>query len=313
MTIHPKVIFLLKALVTSSCLIFIFKSNELELIFNNLIKLDWLLLSASVLLFLFVNFITAWRWQILLNASQHKVPLLPLSKYYFIGAFFSVFLPTSIGGDLARWYYLQKYGVKRSEVISSILYERFLGVLTLATLSLSIFIFKINLPSFDYLKIAIIFVFFICIFTLFLFTNELKLKIFNLTKISQRWPSLSNVFNNFKLYTCNLSYIVPVLLISIFAHLVAVISIYLLSLSLDLDIALIYFIAVLPLAWLLTMLPISIGGIGVREGAVVFLLVSLGFKSPDAIAISVLMIFQILVQTILGGIMYLSYKYNLEE
>ena len=103
------------------------------------------------------------------------------------------------------------------------------------------------------------------------------------------------------------------MLISIFAHLVAVISIYLLSLSLDLDIALIYFIAVLPLAWLLTMLPISIGGIGVREGAVVFLLVSLGFKSPDAIAISVLMIFQILVQTILGGIMYLSYKYNLEE
>ena len=47
---------------------------------------------------------------------------------YFIGAFFSMFLPTAVGGDLVRWYYLQKYGVKRSEVISSILYERFLGV-----------------------------------------------------------------------------------------------------------------------------------------------------------------------------------------
>ena len=312
MAINPKVTFLLKALITFGCLLFIINNVDLEYIANILIKINWLLFIVSVALLLSTNCVAAWRWQILLNIDQHNVPLLPLVKYYFISLFFGMFLPTAVGGDLVRWYYLKKYSIEQSEIISSIIYERFIGVFTLTMLSFFIFIIDINVLAFDIIKITVALIFLVCSFMMFLFTSKLTFNFSILDKIKNKLQLLAAICNGFAIYSCNLPCLLSVLIISIIIHLISITSIYLLSLSLGLDIPLIYFLVVLPPAWLLTMLPISIGGIGLREGAIIILLVSIGVAQPDAVALSILMLLQILVQTVLGGTMYLTHKYNRE-
>jgi len=52
------------------------------------------------------------------------------------------------------------------------------------------------------------------------------------------------------------------------------------------------------------MLPISLGGIGVREGSLVFLMVSLGAQNEKAAMCSLLLLAMLLAVGIIGGIVY---------
>ena len=59
-----------------------------------------------------------------------------LTKYYFIGNFFNLFLPAVVGRDIARGYYLYSSSEGKKETISSIVVERFIGTAALVLLSL---------------------------------------------------------------------------------------------------------------------------------------------------------------------------------
>jgi hypothetical protein len=49
----------------------------------------------------------AWRWQVLLVASGVRAPLSITVRQYFIGVFLNNFLPSTVGGDIAKVYLLR--------------------------------------------------------------------------------------------------------------------------------------------------------------------------------------------------------------
>ena len=63
------------------------------------------LLAGALAVYLGSMLLVAWRWQLLLRADGVRVSLLRLTRYYLIGFFFNNFLPSSIGGDVARVMY----------------------------------------------------------------------------------------------------------------------------------------------------------------------------------------------------------------
>jgi uncharacterized protein (TIRG00374 family) len=89
-----------------------------------------LLLAASGL-FLFSNLLGSWLWARLLRAQGVPIPYAKAASYYFVGLFFNNFLPSNIGGDIARISDAAKHADHVSPVFSATLMDRLLGVLAI--------------------------------------------------------------------------------------------------------------------------------------------------------------------------------------
>src|SRR5271163_101987 len=59
-------------------------------------------LFLALLLYLFCQFICAIRWQQVAHSMKLGGGILMFYQYYLMGMFFSLFLPTAIGGDVGR-------------------------------------------------------------------------------------------------------------------------------------------------------------------------------------------------------------------
>jgi len=57
------------------------------------------------------------------------------------------------------------------------------------------------------------------------------------------------------------------------------------------------------------MIPISIGGIGLRESSIVFIMVALGVANDKAALCSLLILFMLVLVGIVGGIIYVIRPY----
>ena len=76
----------------------------------------------------------AWRWRLLLRAAGVDVPFTNIVRQYFVGIFVNNFLPSTVGGDVAKVYYLgDRYGYRT--VTASVAMDRVLGVGLLAALA----------------------------------------------------------------------------------------------------------------------------------------------------------------------------------
>lgn len=76
----------------------------------------------------------AWRWRLLLSAAGVRVPFHLVLRHYFVGIFVNNFLPSTVGGDVAKVYYLGRdHGYR--VVTASVAIDRLLGVGLLALLA----------------------------------------------------------------------------------------------------------------------------------------------------------------------------------
>jgi len=82
-------------------------------------------------------------------------------------------------------------------------------------------------------------------------------------------------------------------------------SYYLISVSLNMKIAFYIFIFIIPFVSIVSSIPISIGGIGIRENALVFVLAVFGAVQSGAMLFSLILLAIILIIGFTGGIVYL--------
>lgn len=97
------------------------------------------LLAATAFLFIATILLSARRWQILTRAVGFDKPFLELCKYCYVGLFFNLFLPSTVGGDVSRCYYVSKGTGRYAEAFYSVIADRASGIAVLfatATLGL---------------------------------------------------------------------------------------------------------------------------------------------------------------------------------
>jgi uncharacterized protein (TIRG00374 family) len=124
----------LQALVTVVLLTLLARSLDLDALRRLLAALpvSFYFLSLGVVLAGQVAY--AWRWRLLLDAAGVHVPFRLIVRQYFIGIFVNNFLPSTVGGDVAKVYYLgQAHGYRT--VTASVAMDRVLGVGLLAALA----------------------------------------------------------------------------------------------------------------------------------------------------------------------------------
>jgi uncharacterized membrane protein YbhN (UPF0104 family) len=89
---------------------------------------DMRFLVAALVLFLLNTFISAVRWRLLAAAVGLERPLLRMAQYSFVGLFFNMFLPSTVGGDVSRCYYLSKGTHHYKRAFYSVMADRVIGV-----------------------------------------------------------------------------------------------------------------------------------------------------------------------------------------
>lgn len=89
---------------------------------------------AAALLLLLGQSIAALRWKVVLGPGSPRWAY--LTRLYYVGGFFSLFLPTVVGGDVVRAAAAAQATNRPGGVIASVLIDRALGVLALASYGL---------------------------------------------------------------------------------------------------------------------------------------------------------------------------------
>ncbi len=102
--------------------------------------------------------------------------------------------------------------------------------------------------------------------------------------------------------------LVNALIISLFATFINILAVYLISVSIGSEVPFIYFLFFVPLITIISFLPISYSGLGVREAGFVLLFVEVDMSREQALGISIMFFGLLLLLGIMGGIIYFFTK-----
>lgn len=293
-----------KVLISAGLIVYLlWYQADLQQIWKVLSSASWLHLLLAAMLIALGTFIRAGRWKILLDTLEIHVPLRYLALLYFQGAFFSMFLPTGMGGDAVKMAKLAQRTGQVPESIGTTLVERATGLWVLFLLALAALPFSSQfLPSEWITPIASITIAGVIGGWLLMATPLLpylgsRVQLPGQTSLLRFYRSVSQLGYRALLGACLISLIFDLLLIS-FNILIAN------SIGLHLHPG-IFFIFT-PIISFSLALPISVGGLGVREQTYALLFSRLGISVEAAIAMSLInYILTYWFVGLLGGISYL--------
>jgi hypothetical protein len=130
-------------------------------------------------------------------------------------------------------------------------------------------------------------------------------RFFSISEGNVIWKCLEKLYISCNNYKRNKEAINRALLLSFFIQALSILTIYVLSYSIGLQISLIHFFVFVPLINVLIMLPVSIGGIGVQEGAFIYFFSQVGVTSDEALTVALLFRALTIAVFIPGGILYI--------
>jgi hypothetical protein len=271
----------------------------------------WPLVLAAVMQFGMVA-MNALRWKVVLGGKAIRIPWHTLIYYYLMGIFFSSFLPTSVGGDVARVVAVAGTTDRRADAFASVVVERLQGFFILLPVGL------VSIPFVAGRLVEWKLVVSVGLITAAIFAGAYLI----LLRPVARWLAglldpLLRVLGRFrarerleKAYEAIVSYrrcrraIYGGLAISVVSRLCWVMGCFFVGRSLGLDLGVAPLLLVVPVVELVRMIPISISGIGMREAAFVTMLRQFGVSDSLGFAFSVVVYVIFFGLALAGGVLY---------
>ncbi len=298
---------LLKIIISLALLFFIFRGLDLAAFVQAVSTANPFWLSAGLTMMMLGVVIRAYRWQILLDAIGVVVPIKELTAIWFIGFLFNNLLPSGLGGDAIRIMELNRHSERASDAVTSVLVDRFLGLLALQAIALVALVFNWRaVPTvIAYLSVVI----FAGILTAgYLLINptlyhflQNRVGLFRrLTEIN----TIRHLFESFQRYP--LAALSRSFGVAIIFNISLIGMNFFIGLGLGAEATLPQYAIFVPITSMVLLLPISFGGLGVREGAYQQLFGQIGVPPETAVAMSLLVYFFGNICTgFIGGVIYL--------
>jgi uncharacterized membrane protein YbhN (UPF0104 family) len=251
---------------------------------------------AAAGLWIFGIIVSARRWQIYAKELGFERSLSQYCSFCFVGLFFNLVLPTSVGGDVLRVVYLEGHSGRRWLAFVSVLLERVNGLLLLIVIACAgLLCCPFALPGW----IAV------CVWgsaagaLLVLAGLSAARRSSNLSP--RRREQLRVLVDS--LWSPRLWR--ETFLLSLVAQVTAVLIVWCLAIGIGLDLSFAYVCVLTPMLTLLMLLPISVNGMGVREGGMIVFLAPLGIGAEAAITLAFLLFSVGAAVSLLGGLLYL--------
>lgn len=271
----------------------------------------WLLLAffvnASILL------PAVWRWHLLLSAQQIHARLYPVFWATCAGNFFNSFLLGLTGGDIARIYYATQLAPsKKVGAGVSVAVDRIVGILGLLVLAgLVLLFFGSRFWADEQARRAVLGILAalgVAGIGVAVYLNQQTIgRWVGWEKWSHRLP-LQNALHHLRqineAYHNNRGTLLKTILISVFVHILSVFTVYLIGRGLHIEAPLIAFYLALPVINAVTAVPISPGGVGLRESMFILMFNIVGVHANDKVTAMSFLYFGVIVLTsiVAGGI-----------
>jgi glycosyltransferase 2 family protein len=224
-----------------------------------------------------------WRW--LLRVQRIDAPLLLLMRWYLVGSLTGTLLPSDVGGDLGRGYLAGRTFGNAVAVASSVIAERISGVVALALLAVGAWVV---MPS-DTAMLLLMGSGIIGVGSLALGLFFVSTKTVLRRWLHGRFAHLGfQVSQTWRYYKGSPAVLAQCVAVSLIFHLLNAFSLWLIVFAIDPADAPLRAMLVMPLVGLLGLLPLTPGGIGIREGSLAVLLVNVGVTADHAVATALL-------------------------
>ncbi len=237
--------------------------------------------AAAIGVYLSTVVLSAYRWRLLAAILRLDAPFADFLAFRFIATFANALIPGVAGGDALRAIYLGRRTSRLGEAVASVLADRIVGLIGLFWLAASaaIFLRERGLPS--------------VLTTLPILTGLIALALFVASPLIIRFvqvmPSRLSRYGGFIVtYLEHRSALLAALALSVVVQSVLAVCQYLLALGIGIDAPLTLFLLFVPIAGVFASLPLTINGLGVREGAYLVLFGIAGVDRTNAIALGLL-------------------------
>lgn len=287
----------LRVAVTGLLMAWIASGQKWTEIRQAFVDLDVSLWLAAVGLLIGAQMVSAVRWQVFARQLGMERTFWQLTKYYLIGMYFNLALPTSVGGDVARVLYLNANSGRKLRATAAVLLDRINGLVVLIALGCVAVLFAAPPETPQWVKLAVYSIPAAGVggvLALAAIARWGRLPENRKQQIGVMWEVVRHP--RALVVTTSLSLVVQIASAAI---------VWLVGQGLSLEIPWGYYAVFVPMVSLLTLLPLSLNGIGVREWGCVLFLTPLGVREAHALTLSVLWFAVQLAVSVLGGIVYL--------
>ncbi|MCF6280796.1 MAG: lysylphosphatidylglycerol synthase domain-containing protein [Candidatus Polarisedimenticolaceae bacterium] len=293
---------LVRLIITGFIFFLIFRNVDFDAVSETIIGLDIYLLILGILFQLASTLLAGLRWCRVSHLLGLREKTLFYLRSYFKGFFFNQGLPTSIGGDAIRVLDIAKLGGRKRDAFRGVFIDRLLGLTGL--LLVNLFANLLNpdlLPQEIFWLINLIVAAGISGFVLLNFIHRLNvLKRWRITTFVVAISSeLNSIFSRLGEW-----FIQGGLATAI--HLLSMIAIFFIGHSVGMEEGLLTFLVIVPPVVLLTLIPISLAGWGVREGAMIGLFGLVGADKTVVLSMSLLYGLVLVIASLPGLYVYLT-------
>lgn len=306
----PAVILLIKLLVSGGLIAYILTRIHIERSLHTLVSAKLSFIVLALVVYLFAQALSAVRWTVLVRPLGIKTPFKDLVSYYLIGMFFNLFAPGTVGGDVSRVYYLVKdqqrddqgRTVPTVRVAMSVFMDRAIGMVVLIWMGAAGLLLFPGYPvpaAIRSLTLMLALGFAICTVLIPVLRRALP-EDGNSLIVKLRLVLRS--------YRAHWHAIVQGILLSLIVHLIQAWMHLVMGRALNLAIPFSFCLIVYPLVGTFAAIPISLNGLGLREGGYIFLLGLIGIDSENGIAFVLLLFLIVATDSLIGGIIFLLKK-----
>lgn len=265
---------------------------------------------AGILLTVAAIIISAYKWKLVLISQGADVPLPRLTSSYFIGLFFNNFLPSSMGGDAYRAYDVSVYTRRSHSAVASVIAERILAAAALACMAG--FGFLLGMREVGRFSVYILSLFVFCVSLLIISVNMNKItKVFRRFKRfdgSNTEKKMSEFGDALKAPVRDRRTFFSVILLSVAFQVFVILVNLSVFRALNVAVPTRYFFIFVPVIMAFAMLPVSINGWGVQEGAYVFFFTRIGLSATQAVTGSISFTLTVTLVSMIGVVLLLFHR-----
>jgi len=262
--------FFLKFIFLILLLYLILRKVDTNRIYDEFKHINLIYFIISAFFYFISTFTAAFQWRYLLKIQNIKISYPEVLEFTYMGLFFNSFLPSSTGGDVYKVYKAGKKTSNWGRILSATFLDRVYGFIVLILIGLfgTIISFSYLVDKKLIVFISLIAFLFFMIITLLIVISE---KVFLITTYileKFRLDNLIPILKNFRLYTIftiKQKKILIIFFISFLTQMLRIISNYYAAKSLNVDIPFVLFLSFIPIIGTAVAIPISFGGVGVRE------------------------------------------------
>lgn len=248
--------------------------------------------------------LAARRSQLLAGLPRGMGGLWKAYRFYLTSMFYNQFLPTSIGGDAVRIYLIQKEQGSIYSAGSSVVLERAVGLIFTLLLAVISGLYLSSQGSRQLMGVLYGLLIGVAAVTMLLFQPALTRFLARAqldSRLGTLWLAANKFLQTLQQYRQQPKLLFRAGLLTLAYQIGDIIVIWMLGGLVNMNVSFVHYLLIIPIVYVVTMLPISINGLGVRESTMVYLFVNAGAEPAQALLLSLLFYGDRLIKGMVGG------------